>query len=310
MALVDRSGAVALMPEDVSMALIKEVTNYSLAMTAFEDIPMTRGQTRMPVISALPMAYFVGADTGQKQTTQMDWKNKYMNAEELACIVPIPEAVAEDVEGDVWTQIEPKVRNAIARTLDAAVLFGEGAPATWPENIVAAAKAVGNEVKSGTASKEEGSLANDIAVLIGKLEEQGFDFNFAAAQIGLKTKLRNARDTLGQKLTEFATGGENSLYEQPLVFPARGLWPSGAGTAQAVLIEKEQFVIGIRTDIEMKMLDQAVIQAPDGSIMYNLAQDDMVALRIRFRCGWEIGNQITYDQPNEALRYAAAVLTH
>src|ERR1700691_5036845 len=184
--IIDRSGAVALMPEDVSMKLIQEVKDASLALTAFVDVQMIRGQTRTPVVSALPIAYFAGGDTGISGTTQMDWKNKYINAETLECIVPIPEAVAEDIDGNVWDKIEPKVKVAVARTLDAAVIFGTGAPETWAESIVAAAKSAGNEEKIGTSTTEKGGLAGDITALIAKIEEDGFDFDYAAAYVGLK----------------------------------------------------------------------------------------------------------------------------
>ncbi|HSZ70234.1 MAG TPA: phage major capsid protein [Solirubrobacteraceae bacterium] len=311
--VIDRSGAVALMPEDVSMKLMQEVKSASLALTAFVDVQMVRGQTRTPVISALPIAYFPGGDTGISGTTQMDWKNKYINAETLECIVPIPESVAEDIDGNVWDRVEPSVKKAIARTLDAAVIFGTGAPETWAESIVASAKAAGNEAKIGTASAAEGGLAGDIDVVLEKLEEDGFDYDYAAAYVGLKSKIRKARNTLGDQLADFSNdraGGFSSLYDQPLVFPARGMWPTGSGEAAAILFEREQFAVGLRTDFDTKLLDQAVIQDNEGKTIFNLAMQDMIALRIRFRCGWQVSNQVTYDQPTEASRYPAGVVTH
>jgi hypothetical protein len=311
--VIDRSGAVALMPEDVSMKLMKEVTNASLALTAFVDVQMIRGQTRTPVISALPIAYFPGGDTGISQTTQMDWKNKYINAETLEAIVPIPETVAEDVDGNIWDKVEPAVKKAVARTLDAAVIFGTGAPETWAESIVGSAKAAGNEAKIGTAGAAEGGLAGDIDAVLEKLEEDGFDFDYSAAYIGLKSKIRKARNTLGDQLADFSAdraGGFSSLYDQPLVFPARGMWPTGSAEAAAILFEREQFAVGLRTDFDTKLLDQAVITDNEGKIIFNLAMQDMIALRIRFRCGWQVSNQVTYDQPTEANRYPAGVLTH
>ena len=40
----------------------------------------------------------------------------------------------------------------------------------------------------------------------------------------------------------------------------------------------------------------------------NLPQQDMVALRLVFRVGWEVANPINYDQQTEASRYPFAVL--
>ena len=52
----------------------------------------------------------------------------------------------------------------------------------------------------------------------------------------------------------------------------------------------------MRQDISYKVLTEAVIQDPsDGSILYNLAQEDMVALRVTMRLGWEIPNPVNAE---------------
>src|SRR5699024_8123176 len=43
-------------------------------------------------------------------------------------------------------------------------------------------------------------------------------------------------------------------------------------------------------------------------IVYNLAQDDMVALRVVMRLGWEIPNPINALQPDESIRFPFAVI--
>ncbi len=69
-----------------------------------------------------------------------------------------------------------------------------------------------------------------------------------------------------------------------------------------------QQIMGVRKDMTYKILDQAVIQDADGNIVFNLAQQDMVAMRLVFRPGWATANPINRDEPDEADRYPAAIL--
>ena len=50
----------------------------------------------MPVVSALPTAYFVSGATGLKQTTEVNWADVTLTAEELAVIVPVPQSAFDD----------------------------------------------------------------------------------------------------------------------------------------------------------------------------------------------------------------------
>ena len=56
----------------------------------------------------------------------------------------------------------------------------------------------------------------------------------------------------------------------------------------------KQLVYAIRQDVDVKILDQAVIQDPSTKdIIFNLAQQDMIALRVTFRMGWAMPNPAT-----------------
>ena len=62
---------------------------------------------------------------------------------------------------------------------------------------------------------------------------------------------------------------------------------------RATLVSK-LLVYAIRQDIDVKILDQAVIQDPaTKEIVFNLAQQDMIALRVTFRMGWALPNPAT-----------------
>ena len=71
----------------------------------------------------------------------------------------------------------------------------------------------------------------------------------------------------------------------------------------------DKLVYAMRQDITYKVLDQAVIQDGSGSIVYNLAQQDMVALRAVLRLGFALPNPPTMMNETDATRFPFAVLT-
>jgi HK97 family phage major capsid protein len=276
-------------------------------MSLFPRVPMSSNQQRMPALAALPTAYFVNGDTGLKQTTEMAWENKFLNVEELAAIVPIPEAVLDDASFDVWGTIQPRLAEAIGRALDAAIFFGTNKPATWPTDIAAACVAAGNFYTRGTATAAQGGIAEDVNQLMALVEGDGFDVGGFVTRTTYKSRLRSARGTDGQLLIDVA-GGTTSMWGESLIYAMKGLWPTGSGSAEMFAGDWSQMMFGVRQDITYKILDQAVIQDQGGVIQYNLAQQDMVALRVVFRCAWEQANPMNYENVAEATRNPFAVL--
>lgn len=316
--LMDRGDGSALIPEVVAQEIIKNVPQMSAVMSRGRKLRnMTSNQTRMPVLSALASAYFVtGAnqtarDYGLKQTTEMAWANKYLYAEEIAAIAPIPQSVIDDIEAggyDVWGEVRPSIEEAIGKTFDAAVFYGTNAPAgTWPTNIVAGAVAAGNSVVLGAV----GDLYDDIMAengLLSKIETDGYMVNGHVAALTMKGKLRGLRGDDGQPIfmRDMQGAAQYTLDGQPVIFPMNGAFDA----TQSLMISGDwsQLVWAVRQDITFTILDQAVIQDGNGAIVYNLAQQDMVALRVVFRVGWQLPNPINRIQEVEASRYPFAVL--
>lgn len=307
--LISRTSGQALIPEVVTNDLLGGLNNESAALTMFKHVQMSTAQTRMPVISALPVAYFINGDTGLKQTTQVDWTNKYLNVEELAVIVPIPENVLDDIQFDTWGAVMPLVRDAIARALDAAIFFGTNKPASWPTAIVTDAVSAGNTVTRGTNAAALGGIAGDFSDLFATIEADGFDVNGVIANTAYKGRLRQARATTGESLLTVGQTTAQAVYGVDLAYPMRGLWPAAAsGAVEAIAGDFTQGILGIRKDITWKMLTESVLQDNTGAIIYNLAQQDSVALRVTFRCAFQIANTLNYDAPVEANRYPFGVL--
>ncbi|GAA2566266.1 phage major capsid protein [Winogradskya consettensis] len=307
--LVSRTDAGSLIPEEVSTDMIRRATDDSATLGLFRRVPVGRAQVRFPVLSALPLAYFVNGDTGLKQTTEVNWANKYLNIEEIAAIVPVPDNVVADVDLNVWDEMMPYLVEAFYRCLDGAVFFGTNAPGTWPTNIAAAATAAGNVATEGGSTTAQGGFMGDIDKLYGLVEDDGFDIDGFVAARGLRGKLRAARDTQGRKLDENRISGAlDTLDGNRIVYPMRGMWGTASGAPRVFGGDWSQFVVGVRQDITMKILTEAVIQDNTGTIIYNLAQQDMTAIRLTFRVGWQVANLLNYDQPTEGNRYPVARL--
>jgi HK97 family phage major capsid protein len=297
--VISRTDAAAMIPEDVAPGILQGAVERSAALQLFRTVPMSTNQQRQPVLSALPFAYFVNGDTGLKQTTEAAWANIYLNVEEIATIVPIPEAVLDDVDFDLWGSIQPLLEEAIGRTLDAAIFFGTDKPATWPAAIGAGAAAAANTATIG-ATQANGGIARDIGNAMATVEADGYDVNGFVTRTAMRATFRNARDTTGQKLADVSP---QEVDGQPVVYAMRGMWPTGAGSIAAFLGDFTQGILGIRQDITYKLLDQAVIQDNTGAIVFNLAQQDMVGLRVVARFAFAVSNPINREQPTEASRY-------
>ena len=283
MAVIARTDVDSLIETQVANEIFEGVVRDSKALSMFRRLPnMTSDKTKLRVLDSLPVAYFVDESTnnGRKNTTKMAWDKKFINAAELAVIVPIKENVLNDASIDIWSEVRPRIVEAFAKKIDNAMFFGVDKPTDWRAGLVPSVIAAGAEV-----NETENGLYSDINDVMTKVEESGYDVNAILGGVGLKGKFRMMTDTTGQPLNTTEIG---SVRRE---FMDNGVWDKNTSTLIAG--DFSQAVYAIRQDVTYKILDQAVIQDPtDGSILYNLAQDDMVALRVVMRLGWEIPNPV------------------
>ncbi len=304
--IIDRSGADALIPVQEANDIIQGVIEESAVLSMGLKLPnMTAKQYRMPVLDSLPVAYFVNGDNGQKKTTNMAWDKKIITAEEIAVFVPIPEAVLDDSDYDIWGQVRPRIIEAFGKKIDAAILFGDDAPSTWRDSIVDTATAAGSTV---TATADLYKDVMGVDGVIAKVEESGFFVNGHMADISMRAKLRGLVDANGQPIfkSDMQTGTNYTLDGSGMRFPRNGAFDS----SKALMISGDfsQLAYSIRQDITFKLFTEGVVQNTDGSIAYNLMQNDMVALRAVMRLGWEIPNPINSLKKDKTKRCPFAVL--
>ena len=108
--LVTRSDAAALIPENVARDIMKGVAE-SNPVLQLAQTPTRHAERQNPYAGYERTGdrLFCVGDTGLKQTSEVAWENKYIDAEELAVIVPIPEAVLDDAGYDIWAEVDRRL---------------------------------------------------------------------------------------------------------------------------------------------------------------------------------------------------------
>ena len=307
--LISRTDMGGMIPVEYAREIIQGTTEQSAVMRLGRRLrDMTTQQRTMPVLSALPLAYFVNGDTGLKKTSEVNWEGITITAEELAVIVPIPQSALDDNQFPIWDEVKPLAQEAAGLAFDQAVLYGTNAPASWPGDILATAVAASNTVALGTGADLYEDLLGENGV-IALLEAEGYVPDGHIGAVTLKSKLRGTRDANGQPIfkTSMQDQTRYELDGSPILFPLNG----AVDVTASLLVSGSwrTLVYAVRQDISWFIADQGVIQDAGGSIVYNLFQQDMVALRLVLRLGWQLPNPVNRIQGTKASRCAFAVLT-
>lgn len=313
--------ATPLIPEDVQHDIVQSVVVKSAALQLMPHVNMKRAQQRIPVLAQLPSAYWItGAtldvrDVGMKQTTNLAWDNVYLNAEEMAVLVPIAQNLLDDMDYDFWSEVKPKVVEAMAVALDDAIFFGTNAPSTWPQAIVPAANSAGNLVVSGTNTPD---FLQDVNKVMGAVEADGYDVTGFWARRQVKASMRGLRTTTnaflyyGDDTGPQGSPNIGSLFGEPIIFSNAGLssFATGASGYSLIAGQWDQAMLAVREDVSMTMFDSGVV-TDNGTppvIQYNLMQQDMVVLRVVARYAFAVPNPINRMQQTKANRYPFGVL--
>ena len=304
---ITRLEAAATIPEDVASSIIQNLPASSVVLgnPLVSRRVMSRKVQRLPILSMLPSAYWVDpADTGTIEQTKQTWSNRFIEAEKLAVIVPIPKDVLADAEYDLWAEVQPRVSEAIGAAFDAAVLFGTDAPASFPDGIVTAATSAAHTVAEGDGE----DFAADVNTAFGLVEADGFDVNGMVARLAVKAKLRGLRTQDGALVYQAggvgiagASSDAPTVFGEPVLYSANGAWDAEA--AVAIAGRWSEVFVGIRQDMSAEVLREATV----GGV--NLAETDQVGLKVTFRGGWQIGNAPTRENPDDETRFPFAVIT-
>ncbi len=306
---IDRTGAEALIPEETTKEIIQGAIQNSAVLTRFKRLANMSSKTQsMPVLEMLPLAYFTDGDTGFAKPSKQMWDKKRITAAELKVLVPIPESVLDDMQDsgyDFEGEVLPRINEAIGKTIDGAVIWGVNKPADWRTPLVQTA------INAGAVVNTTNDIYADImgeGGVFAKVEESGFECNGCLAGIKFKSTLRGLRDDNKQPLfkKDMAAGTAYSLDGNPISFSTNGTWDNNI--AKLIVGDFTQAVYAFRKDMKVRLLTEGVIQDPSTKeIVWNLAQQGMVALLVTCRLGWELPNPITAENDDKTTRLPFAV---
>lgn len=296
-----------LVPEPLSNSIIQELPTQSAVLQMARKVPMATRTQRMPVLDTLPQAYWVGGDSGLKQTTDQEWSNVNLVVEELAALVPVPDAYIDDANIPIWDEVRPRLVEALAKKIDAACLFGVNKPSTWSPAIVTAAVAAGNTVAANNAD-----IPLSVAELAEKVSLDGFtNINGWLSRPGFAWRLLRVRSS-GSGEPIYSPDLQNSrggnLYGYPMTEVRNGAWDPTV--ADLLVGDWSKAIIGMRQDITFSMSDQGVIVDDDGKVIYSAFQQDGKIMRVVMRLAFATANPVTVLNTNAGTRYPFGVLTH
>lgn len=305
--IINRENAAGLLSVEESNEIIQNVREQSTFLQLAKRLPNMSAKTReYPIQLSEPIAGFVDGDTGLKPVTDMKWGKKSIVAEEIAAIIPVPDNVAADSNFDIFAQLRPQLEAAAAKVIDKAVFFGTNKPTSWPEGIVPAAIAAGNVVYTGTSEDMYKNIFG-IGGVISQVEEDGYFVDGIVSAVSTRAKLRELRDS--SKRPIFLENMQNAvpytLNGVQMVFPRNGAFDGSV--AQLIAGDFQQAVYAIRQDVTFDVFNSGVISDDNGKVIYNLMQNDMKAIRMVIRLGWQVFNPLNGLNANDSTRYPFAV---
>ena len=299
MADISRAEVATLIQEAYADTLLSSATAGSTVLSAFQTISMGSKTTHLPVLATIPEAGWVSESSssaeGVKPQSKVTWADRTLVAEEIAVVIPVHENLIDDATVGVLSEIARLGGQAIGRKLDQAVIFGIDKPLSWASKSLAeAAVDAGQTVTNVPGSANENDLVGASNQIAQQIATAGYSPDTLLASLALRYRIANLRSTYGEPvfqpegapgLDPAANAGFNGFNAW---FNRNGAWDNGL---DAIIVDSSRVKIGLRQDITVKFLDQATLGTGENQV--NLAERDMVALRLKARFAYVLGDGAT-----------------
>jgi HK97 family phage major capsid protein len=279
-----------LIPVEMGRQILQSAAASSITLQLAAQQRMTTGQTQIPVLSALPTASFIAAPGAAKPETEMRWSSLIIQAEEIAALLPVPRSYLDDSAFNIWGEVRPRLGEAVAKTLDNAVISGVGAPPSFPTGGVLAA--AGPPIQA-VASPDQPDIVAAVSAAMSKIESSGLDVTGFGARTTVRGHFRGVRTSTGEFLVWAPTqpGAPGTMFGSPLVYSRIGFTPAGA--ADLIAGDWTCLIVGLREDMRFDISNDGVIRNPTtGAVTVSAFQDDVAIMRVYMRVGAVLGRPV------------------
>ncbi|MFZ3032250.1 MAG: phage major capsid protein [Candidatus Moraniibacteriota bacterium] len=284
----DDTKAGLLIPDELRTEVLRiKETQYGLARREMFYLPFS-GPGNSRTIPALGTSVTVKwtDEKGKKKSTQPKFSVITQTLKKLAAIVPFTEEILEDSAIDIVKLVGELFAEATAKEEDLQFFAGTGSP--WTGIL--------NNGSVNIVTMLTGEANDNLADELLRMQ----DATPSGAQDGAKyfmhrswlNRIRKMKSSTGDYVyTKPSDGQPAMIWDKPVVLS--DAFPSTADVQVGdpfVLYGnlKQAAVFGDKQQLRVKLLDQATITDTDDSTIINLAEQDMVALRVVERVGYTV----------------------
>jgi len=286
----DDSSAGFTIPEVLATEVLRlPSVGYGIARQEFGYNLLTQGNSkRVTALGSTLSVYWV--DEGeQKPSSTPSFSVVTLLLKKLAVIVPMTEEVVEDSAVDLTGLVAQLIREAVDMEVDLQFFNGDGTVWTGllndtsiPSDVLAATKYAGDIRPEDIIGLEDNT----------PLSVNGKYYMHRTVLTKVRTLRQNADGTGDYLFNPLGGGDFGTLNGRPVVLVEAMPSLTDADVADAPIMLygdlKRGVAYGEKSDIKLKLLDQATITDVDGETVINLAEQDMIALRAVQRVGMKV----------------------
>lgn len=279
-------GGYLIPPAEFVADVLRIASEFGVARREMMYLPFSGpGNSRQVPALGTSVSVSWTNEAAKKGATQPVLNLVTQTLKKLTAIVPFTEELLEDSAVDLYTLLVDLFAEAIGVEEDAQFLAGTGSP--WTGVLKNGSVQV---VNMGTGEGFSAITADDLLDMTSKVKpsvRRGGKFYMHTTIMDVVRKLKDSQNNYIYQQPAGDAPGKIWGYEvvETDVMPA--LTDTAAATAFVIFANlKKVAIMGDKQQMRVKLLDQATITDTDGQTAINLAEQDVLALRVVERVGY------------------------